>query len=541
MEFLRNMARRYEEEEVTNREPDPKQAQAQAQAHSSYVQSPYSHNPQQAFLAPFQPHHLDPRFQLVAHQAHQARTPLSAHFSNNVGANDQDVVMPRSAHWQGQVPQQHDYARPQFQFSHHPAQTLYTHQPHQFYYQQPLPYGHHIPIPRLPVPVQRPSGVQEIEATSGPRLYLHPGDATRPKIVPNPFDIAESQYRRSRRLKSSSVRGSSVAARKRNGKSLSAVVPFEDNSEGHAASVNCTPQMSPQMNAISKLPHVILRSSSPAAGGRSYDYEDETSTMKARTLVNAGKVNDNVDNTTQLAHPVPRRKPQLRSAKSSKKHVAVNYSELSPVATSSPLPPKRVWPTVSSAARPSRIVKLKYKQPLMPTRVLGSSVPKKSGKGKGLTMLPPPTPRQRDFVPPTRKGTTPRKTLPKPQAAPEARTQTAKDDEQDRHHKYSTRASRGKSDTSPIPTWALVPTPPIVVHPAGTISPRDIHINAADPLVPKVTAKEDALKTSESSKLSDPLKSKVAGYAHGSQVRGYMNKSLTPHLLDGMKWIARNQ
>jgi len=226
---------------------------------------------------------------------------------------------------------------------------------------------------------------------------------------------------------------------------------------------------------------------------------------------------------------------------------SINYSELSPVATSSPLPPKRVWPTVpstshtsgsttttgTSAARPSRIIKLKL--PLVRTRIIGSTVPKNKRSRSKALMPPPPTPEQRDFVPPSDARSKSRKTLPQPQAAPEARMQISQDKEHHQNHKYSTRSNLSKGGTSPIPAWALAAAPAAVVHPAGTVSPRDVHIRPTEPLIAQETAKDTVVKVVE------PLKPKVAGYEHGSNIRGYMNQSLTPHLLDGMKWVARNQ
>jgi len=150
-------------------------------------------------------------------------------------------------------------------------------------------------------------------------------------------------------------------------------------------------------------------------------------------------------------------------------------------------------------------------------------------------MPPPPTPKQRDFIPPSDARSTSRKTLPKLQAVPEAQMQNSQDKEHHQNHKYSTRSNPSIKSTSPIPAWALDAVPAVVVHPAGTVSPKDIHIRHTELLNPQVAAKDTVVKVAE------PLKPKVAGFEKGSNIRGYMNQSLTPHLLDGMKWIARNQ
>lgn len=139
MDFLRNMARRYEEEEDVEREPTTQQGR------SPFVQSQYGSHPQQALYASFAPH-LDPRYQLTPHQLQQARTPLVAHFPNNVHRGGQDINTPRSAHWQS-----HDYNQQHFRFPPQPVQLsqpqiqqLYAQQPHLFYQHQQLPYGLHV-------------------------------------------------------------------------------------------------------------------------------------------------------------------------------------------------------------------------------------------------------------------------------------------------------------------------------------------------------------------------------------------------------------
>lgn len=102
-------------------------------------------------------------------------------------------------------------------------------------------------------------------------------------------------------------------------------------------------------------------------------------------------------------------------------------------------------------------------------------------------------------------------------------------------------AAATTTDTAPAAPSTSSPAStqtPSLSAPASTLAP------ASAPAAPQTTTNTRASTPAPGAATAAPLPPSAIippAHGHGSSTRAYINKTVTPHLLDGMKWVAANE